>query len=60
MMRDTTLWWRRLLQILNGISKGPFIGADVEAELLEASHQEAVEASCSEEDRKVLAMLRGE
>ena len=58
MMRDTTLWWRRLLQILNGIGKGPFYGADVERDLLAASHKKAVAAAMSAEDTRVLLMLQ--
>ena len=59
MMRDTLPWWRRLLHVLNGISKGPFIGADVERDLLEASHERAVSASMRTEDQRVLEMLQG-
>ena len=59
MRLEHTLWWRHLLHILNK-DFGPALGADIEEELLAASHRKAMKASYAEEDEAVTAMLRGE
>jgi hypothetical protein len=60
MLRDTTLWWRRLLHILDGINwVGPGFGKEAEGEILEEKYQKAWYASLERDDAIVLAMLQG-